>query len=65
MIKLELTEKEFECLLGHLHVDKEIFQELKESNPSDDPNDYVNVMLSLTERFENIKVNHGNSPNQT
>jgi hypothetical protein len=58
MIKIELTEREFECLLGHLHVDKEIFQELKETEPSDDPNDYTNVMLSLTERFENIRLNH-------
>ena len=58
MIKIELTEREFECLLGHLHVDKEIFQELKETEPSDDPDDDTNVMLSLTERFENIKLNH-------
>lgn len=58
MIKLELTEREFECLLGHLHVDKEIFQELQETEPSDDPDDYTNVMLSLTERFENIQLNH-------
>ena len=65
MIKIELTEKEFECLLGHIQVDKEIFQELNETEPSDDPNDYVNVMLSLTERFENIKLNMNNSINQT
>lgn len=58
MIKLELTEREFECLLGHMQVDKEIFQELQETEPSDDPDDYTNVMLTLIERFENIRLNH-------
>ncbi len=58
MIKIELTEREFECLLGHMKVDKEIFQEIVEDENITDPNDYSNVMLSLTERFENIKLNH-------
>jgi hypothetical protein len=58
MIKLELTEYEFDCLLGHLQVDKEIFQEIIEDENITDPNDYSNVMLSLTERFENIRLNH-------
>ena len=30
MIKLELTLHEFDCLLGHMQVDKEIFQEIVE-----------------------------------
>ena len=58
MIKIELTEREFDCLLGHMKVDKEIFQEIIEDENITDPNDYSNVMLSLTERFENIKLNH-------
>ena len=39
MIKIELTEREFNCLLGHMQVDKEIFQELNETEPSSDPED--------------------------
>lgn len=58
MIKLELTEREFDCLLGHMQVDKEIFQEIVEDENITDPNDYSKVMLSLTERFENIRLNH-------
>lgn len=57
MIKLELTEREFECLLGHMKVDEDIWKELKESEGTDDPNEYTNVMLSLVERFEEIKLN--------
>jgi hypothetical protein len=55
MIKVELTEYEFDCLLGHLQVDKEIFQEVVEEDPS---YEYGKVILSLTERFENIRLNH-------
>ena len=58
MIKLELTEKEFDCLLGHMQVDKEIFQEIVEDENITDPNDYSKVMLTLIERFENIRLNH-------
>jgi predicted class III extradiol MEMO1 family dioxygenase len=55
MIKVELTEREFECLLGHMEVDEEIFEEIVETEPSDDPNDYTNVMLSLIKKFREIK----------
>lgn len=55
MIKIELTEREFNCLLGHMQVDKEIFQELNETEPSSDPEDYTNVMLRLINRFEEIQ----------
>ena len=58
MIKLELTEREFDCLLGHMQVDKEIFQEIVEDENITDPNDYSKVMLTLIERFENIRLNH-------
>jgi hypothetical protein len=55
MIKVELTEREFECLLGHMEVDKEIFEEIQETEPSDDPNDYTNVMVGLIKKFREIK----------
>lgn len=55
MIKIELTEREFNCLLGHMQVDKEIFQELSETEPHSDPDEYVNVMLRLIDRFEKIQ----------
>ena len=55
MIKIELTEREFNCLLGHMQVDKEIFQELSETEPSSDPDDYTNVMIRLINRFEEIQ----------
>ena len=55
MIKVELTEKEFDCLLGHMQVDIEMFQEVVEEDPS---YEYGKVMLSLIERFENIRLNH-------
>ena len=55
MIKIELTEREFNCLLGHMQVDKEIFQELSETEPNSDPDDYTNVMLRLINRFEKIQ----------
>lgn len=58
MIKLELTEHEFDCLLGHMQVDKEIFQEIVEDENITDPNEYSKVMLTLIERFENIRLNH-------
>ncbi len=57
MIKLELTEREFDCLLGHMQVDKEIFQEIVEDENITDENDYSKVMLKLIERFENIRLN--------
>lgn len=55
MIKIELTEREFNCLLGHMQVDKEIFQELSETEPNSDPDDYTNVMIRLINRFEKIQ----------
>lgn len=55
MIKIELTEREFNCLLGHMQVDKEIFKEISETEPTSDPDDYTNVMIRLINRFEEIQ----------
>ncbi len=58
MIKVELTEREFECLLSHMEVDEEIFKELvDELNPSD-PNDYTLIMLGLIKKFRNLQKNY-------
>lgn len=57
IIEIKLTLHEFDCLLGHMQVDKEIFQEIVEDENITDENDYSKVMLKLVERFENIRLN--------
>jgi predicted class III extradiol MEMO1 family dioxygenase len=58
MIKVELTEREFECLLGHMEVDEEIFKELVDELKPTDPNDYTLVMLGLIKKFRNLQKNY-------
>jgi hypothetical protein len=58
MIKVELTEREFECLLGHMEVDEEIFNELVGELKPTDPNDYTLIMLGLIKKFRNLQKNY-------
>lgn len=48
---IELTERQLECLIGHIEVDEEIFEEAKE----DTPTDYCNTMLIILNNLRKIK----------
>lgn len=55
MIKIELTERELECLLNHLEMDEGIFMELVGELQPTDPNEYTLVMLGLIKKFRNLQ----------
>jgi hypothetical protein len=57
MIKVELTERELNCLISFMEVDEDILKEMKEDDPSDNPEEYCNVILSLLNKLRDIRRN--------
>ncbi len=55
MFKVELTERELNCLIGFMEVDEDILKEMREEYPSENPDEYCNVILSLLEKFRELR----------
>ena len=55
MIKLELTERELNCLIGFMEVDEEILEEIIEQEKYDSPDEYCIVILNLLNKLRTIR----------
>ena len=55
MIKVELTERELNCLIGFMEVDEEILKEIVEENNYTDEDEYCIVVLNLLNKLRTIR----------
>ena len=55
MIKLEITERELDCLIWSIEVDEEILNEIIEYENITDDNSYCKVLLTLLEKLKKIR----------
>jgi len=60
MIKVELTERELNCLISFMEVDEEILEEIIEQEKYDSPDEYCIVVLNLLNKLRTIRGGNNN-----